>query len=244
MKNIKIAFKPLKTSRSVKNKMLLLDFRKYIFDSSNDNNKEKNEEIIKEVIEDDSNIKKDNILKFINKDSNRNNNEELYIKKLIIKNSRTRVNVKKSPYVHNHNHYKYNSSLSPKTTLKNNNIFLKYYHSNPNSNINPHSLLNLNSEKIIKQYNFLNININNIKNKNIYTNSNNPFAKNNSQTHRNIRSKKIIINPKIKMKEIKTVFIPYYGIINYKNKNVRDLFFKKILNPFAKDTKRLNNKIK
>ncbi len=104
--------------------------------------------------------------------------------------------------------------------------------------------MNLNSEKIIKQYNFLNININNIKNKNIYTNSNNPFVKNNSQTHRNIRSKKIIINPKIKMKEIKTVFVPYYGMINYKNKNVRDLFFKKILNPFVKDTKRLNNKIK
>ena len=104
--------------------------------------------------------------------------------------------------------------------------------------------MNLNSEKIIKQYNFLNININNIKNKNIYTNSNNPFAKNNSQTHRNIRSKKIIINPKIKMKEIKTVFVPYYGMINYKNKNVRDLFFKKILNPFTKDTKRQNNKIK
>ena len=239
-----IDIKPLKTSRSVKNKMLL-DFRKYIFDSSNDNNnKEKNEEIIKEVVEDDSNIKKDNILKFINKDSNRNNNEELYIKKLIIKNSRTRANIKNSPYIHNHNHFKYNSSLSPKTTLKNNNIFLKYYHSNPNANINPHSLLNLNNEKIIKQYNFLNININNIKNKNIYTNSNNPFAKNNSQTHRNIRSKKIIINPKIKMKEIKTVFVPYYGMINYKNKNVRDLFFKKILNPFTKDTKRQNNKIK
>ena len=242
-----IDIKQLKTTRSVKNKMLL-DFKKYVFDSSDENNnninnKEKNEELIKEIVEeDDSNINKDNINKLINKD-----NKELFIKKLIIKNSRHRANIKKSPYNHNHydpNNFKYNSSLSPKTTLRNNNILFKYYNNNPNSNSNPHSLLNLNSDKIIRQYNFLNININNIKNKNIFTYSNNPFIKKSPQSYKNIRTKKKIINPIIKLNQIKTVFVPYYGMINYKNKNIRDLFFKKVSNPLVKDKKKLNNKIK
>ena len=242
-----IDIKQLKTTRSVKNKMLL-DFKKYVFDSSDENNnninnKEKNEELIKEIVEeDDSNINKDNINKLINKD-----NKELFIKKLIIKNSRHRANIKKSPYNHNHynhNNFKYNSSLSPKTTLRNNNILFKYYNSNHNSNSNPHSLLNLNSDKIIRQYNFLNININNIKNKNIFTYSNNPLIKKSPQSYTNIRSKKKIINPIIKLNQIKTVFVPYYGMINYKNKNIRDLFFKKVPNPLVKDKKKLNNKIK
>ena len=236
-----IDIKQLKTTRSVKNKMLL-DFKKYVFDSSDENNnninKEKNEELIKEVIEeDDSNINKDNITKLINKD-----NKELFIKKLIIKNSRHRANIKKSPY--NHNHYghinfKYNSSLSPKTTLRNNNLFLKYYNSNQNSNSNLYSILNLNCEKIIRQYNFLNININNIKNKNIFTNSNNPFIKKSPQSYKNIRTKKKVINPIIKLNQIKTVFVPYYGMINYKNKNIRDLFFKKVSNPIVQDKKKI-----
>ena len=206
-----IDIKQLKTTRSVKNKMLL-DFKKYVFDSSDENNnninnKEKNEELIKEIVEeDDSNINKDNINKLINKD-----NKELFIKKLIIKNSRHRANIKKSPYNHNHynhNNFKYNSSLSPKTTLRNNNILFKYYNSNHNSNSNPHSLLNLNSDKIIRQYNFLNININNIKNKNIFTYSNNPFIKQSPQSYKNIRTKKKMMNPIIKLNQIKLFLFP------------------------------------
>ena len=104
--------------------------------------------------------------------------------------------------------------------------------------------MNLNSDKIIRQYNFLNININNIKNKNIFTYSNNPLIKKSPQSYTNIRSKKKIINPIIKLNQIKTVFVPYYGMINYKNKNIRDLFFKKVSNPLVKDKKKLNSKIK
>ena len=111
-------------------------------------------------------------------------------------------------------------------------ISLLLYNNSSNSNKN---------QNIIKQYSFLNININTIKNKNIFTNSNNPFIKsNNSPMNKNSRSKNNIISSNVKMKKVKSVFIPYLGLHKHNKGSIRDIFFKKIYNPIDKDKDRRN----
>ena len=222
----------LKTSKSNK---IVLNIRKFGFNSNNGNihEKTKNNELIKEIIEDDSNIYSKNNKKnlFLDNNLNKNNNlmnkdnnndDEIFIKKLKIKNSGRKINIK--------DNNKYNNySLSPKISI--NNLFLKYNNSS-NSNKN---------QNIIKQYSFLNININTIKNKNIFTNSNNPFIKsNNSPMNKNSRSKNNIISSNVKMKKVKSVFIPYLGLHKHNKGSIRDIFFKKIYNPIDKDKDRRN----
>ena len=146
-----------------------------------------------------------------------------------IKNSRRKINIKKNNNFSNYN----NNSLSPKMSI--NDIFFKYNNSS-NSNIN---------ENIIKQYSFLNININTIRNKNIFTNSNNPFIKsNNSPIYKNLRSKNNMISSNVKIKKIKSVFIPYLGLHKHNKGSIKDLFFRKIVNPFDIDKRNRSNKIK
>ena len=234
--------KLLKTSRSNK---IVLNIRKFGLDSSNGttiHKKTKNNELIKEIIENDSNTyKKDNAKKLslekkldknnkiVIKENNTNNNDEIFIRKLKIKNSRRKINIKKNNNFSNYN----NNSLSPKMSI--NDIFFKYNNSS-NSNIN---------ENIIKQYSFLNININTIRNKNIFTNSNNPFIKsNNSPIYKNLRSKNNMISSNVKIKKIKSVFIPYLGLHKHNKGSIKDLFFRKIVNPFDIDKRNHSNKIK
>ena len=120
--------------------------------------------------------------------------------------------------------------------MKNHNIF---------NNSNSNSDLNYKSENNIKQYNFLNININNIKNRNIFTNFNRPLTKRkkydfkSNPSYKKIQTKNKVFNPNIKFKQTKTVFGPNCEIIKYKNKNIRDLFFKKVYNPFSNKLKKV-----
>ena len=235
--------KQLKTSRSNKNQVIL-NIKKFICDSSDENinNKEtNNNEIIKEVIEDNFNqINSTNrmLLKKNNKIIQNKEINDYFIKKLIIKNSRKRPSIKNNNKGNN-NYY----SLSKRIPIKNNNIYLKNHNIFNNSNSN--SDLNYKSENNIKQYNFLNININNIKNRNIFTNFNSPLTKRkkydfkSNPSYKKIQTKNKVFNPNIKFKQTKTVFGPNCGIIKYKNKNIRDLFFKKVYNPFSNKLKKV-----
>ena len=226
--------KQLKTSRSNKNKMLL-NIKK--FTEENANNKEtNNNELIKEIIGKNSNILLKNNQIIQSRETN--NNEELYIRKLIIKNTGRNANNKKNKAGNNY-------SLSPRIINKKKDIFIKNYNSS-HSNSNSNSHLNVKSENNIKQYNFLNININNIKNKNIFTSSNKPLINsnnniNNNQMYKNNNSKNQIINSKINYQKINTFIGPNFRMYQHKNKNIRDLFFKKVLNPFSRDKKQYNN---
>ena len=225
--------KILNTSKSSKNKMIL-DIKKYICESNEENiskRNSKNNELIKEIINDNTN--KDDML---NKKMNKNkkmiksneNIEDIYIKKLIIKNSMKEGNIL-SPYKY------YNKSLSPKISIKN--IFGKY-HNNSNSKSN----INIKSEDNIKQYSFVNININNIKSKNTFTSANkNLIERNNNLIYKKSNSRKKYLNINGEIKQMKLGFKGNFLKYKLKNKNLRDLFFKKIYNPFTLNKKGYNN---
>ena len=88
---------------------------------------------------------------------------------------------------------------------------------------------NINSESNLRNCNFY-ININTVKTKNIFTNANKPLIKKQSYNpiYRRINSKNKISNSELKMNLIKKGL----GANFTKNKNIRDLFFKKLYNPF------------
>ena len=217
--------KKLNISKSNKNKMVL-SIKKYIGESSEENisNKNtKNNELIKEIINDNKN-KDDMLNKKLNKNKKvinniDNNIEDIYIRKLIIKNS-MKVNNILSPYKY------YNKSLSPKISIKN--IFGKYNNNSSNSNIN------IKSEDNIKHNNLLNININNIKNKNTFTSANkNENDRSNNFIYKKSNSRKKYLNINAEIKQMKLGFKGNFLKYKLKNKNLRDLFFKKIYNPFT-----------
>ena len=221
--------KKLNISKSNKNKnKILLDIKKYIGESTEENISNKNTKM-KEIInnnknkEDMMNKKFDKNKKIINNIDN--NIEDIYIKKLIIKNSMKVENIL-SPYKY------YNKSLSPKISIKN--IFGKYNNSNSN--------INIKSEDNIKQNSLLNININNIQNKNTFTSANkNLNDRRNNFIYKKSNSSKKYININAEIKQMKLGFKGNFLKYKLKNKNLRDLFFKKIYNPFTINKKGYNN---
>ena len=211
--------KKLKVSKSNKNKMIL-NIRKFVCESSEENIKDKdskNGDLIKEIINENNtniNMVTDRKIKE-NKNSKRKNDffGDIYIRKLIFNNSK-----KKNNFLYQKNNF----SLSPKISTKN--IFSKYY-----TNSNPNLNQNINSESNLRNCNFY-ININTVKTKNIFTNANKPLIKKQSYNpiYRRINSKNKISNSELKMNQIKKGL----GANFTKNKNIRDLFFKKLYNPF------------
>ena len=126
----------------------------------------------------------------------------------------------------------YNKSLSPKISIKN--IFGKYNNSNSN--------INIKSEDNIKQNSLLNININNIQNKNTFTSANkNLNDRRNNFIYKKSNSSKKYININAEIKQMKLGFKGNFLKYKLKNKNLRDLFFKKIYNPFTINKKGYNN---
>ena len=229
----------LKGSQSNKNKnRMILDTKKLDFESSVEqikNKIQKNDEIIKKIINDNSNT--ENVL---NKNLNNNNNnalqitnyknknkDEIYIKKLLVKNSIKRDNNNNNKNFHSPSpNRQYNYSFSPKLSSKN--IYNKYYKDSFSNS-------NLKSYNNINQNNILNINIINIKNKNTFTNSNTPLIKNNNNLiYKKINPKKKISFSNGKTKQIKSGFDFNFEKFIFKNKHIRDFFFKKVYSPFHK----------
>ena len=210
--------KKLKVSKSNKNKMIL-NIRKFVCESSEENIKDKdskNGDLIKEIINDNNTNINTVTDRKIKENKNKRKNDffgDIYIRKLIFNNSK-----KKNNFLYQKNNF----SLSPKISTKN--IFSKYY-----TNSNPNLNQNINSESNLRNCNFC-ININTVKTKNIFTNANKPLIKKQSYNpiYRRINSKNKISNSELKMNLIKKGL----GANFTKNKNIRDLFFKKLYNPF------------
>ena len=222
----------LKGSQSNKNKnRIILDTKKLGFESSVErikNKIQKNDEIIKKILNDNSNtenvnnknlnINNNNVMQITNYKNK--NNDEIYIKKLLVKNPMKRENNNKNFHSPSPNQ-PYNYSFSPKISSKN--IFNKYYKDSFSNS-------NLKSNNYINQSNILNINIINIKNKNTFTNANTPLMKNNNNLiYKKISPKKKLSFSNGKMKQIKSGFGVNFDKFIFKNKNIRDFFFKKNL---------------
>ena len=222
----------IKESQSNKNKNTIkLDTKKLDLDSSIEKIKkriQRNDELIKEILKDNFNT--DNVLNkniannngMLNTNYKNKKKDEIYIKKLFVKNSIKRENNNKN--IHSPNNYLYNFSLSPKISSKN--IFKKYYQDSFSNS-------NLKSNNNINQNNILNINIINIKNKNTFTNANTPLMKNNHNIiYKKINSKDKLSFSSGKVKQIKSGFGASFIKYKLNNRRIKDFFFKKMYNPF------------
>ena len=229
----------LKGSQSNKNKnKIIIDLMKSNFESNIEDIKNKirkNDEIIKEIINDgnntenvlNKNLSNNHLTQNTNYKNNNKNNNEIYIKKLFLKNPSKKEN-------QNRNIHPYNYYSPPPKILSSKNIFSKYY-KDSNSNLSIKSYNNINHKDIV------NINIINIKDKNTFTNANTPLVKNNNNYHnmiyKKVYSKKKLSYSKGKIKQIKSGLSSNFEKYKFKNKAILDLFLKNIYNPFHKKNK-------